>query len=133
MPNGKVNKRELSSFAQTRMTVASDYVAPRTETEEKLATIWAELFKLERVGVHDNFQDLGGHSLLAFQLVSRLRDVFQLELPLSSVFESPTISELAIVITHKLTEHREQAEVQKLLAEIEQMAPVEVHRLLDNP
>jgi acyl carrier protein len=128
-----VDKRKLSSVAQTTLTPASEYVAPRTETEEKLAEIWAALFKFERVGIHDNFQDLGGHSLLAFQLVSRLRDVFQLELPLSSVFESPTISELAILITHKLTEQREQEEVNKILAEIEQMAPVEVHRLLNNP
>lgn len=132
MPNGKVDRRRLNDSGQTWPAAASGYVAPRSVTEEKLAAIWAELLRIERVGVHDNFQDSGGHSLLAFQLVSRVRDVFQLELPLSSVFESPTVTELAILITHKLTQRADQEKIKELLAHIEQLSPDEVDRVLDS-
>jgi surfactin family lipopeptide synthetase A len=70
-------------------------MAPRTPTEEVLAQTWAELLKLERVGIHDNFFELGGHSLLATQVISRLRTTFGVDLPLRSLFETPTIGELA--------------------------------------
>src|SRR6185436_4284086 len=85
-------------------------VAPRTAVEEVLANIWAELLEVERVGVHDNFFELGGHSLLATQVVSRVREVFRLELPLHKLFESPTVAELSAVV-----ETLRQAD-QKLLA-----------------
>jgi acyl-CoA synthetase (AMP-forming)/AMP-acid ligase II/acyl carrier protein len=131
MPNGKVNRRALTVAEGLQPALENEYLAPRTATEERLASIWAELFKIERVGVNDNFLDLGGHSLLAFQLVSRLRDVFQLELPLGSVFESPTIAELAITITHKLVQQRDEEKIKQLLAEIEQLPPDEIEHALD--
>jgi amino acid adenylation domain-containing protein len=131
MPNGKVNRRALMVSDQAPPALENEYLAPRTATEEKLVSIWAELFKIERVGVKDNFLDLGGHSLLAFQLVSRLRDLFQLELPLGSVFESPTIAELAVTITHKLAQQRDEEKIKQLLAEIEQLPPDEIEHALD--
>jgi acyl carrier protein len=71
------------------------YEAPRNPTEEVLASIWCEMLGVDRVGIHDNFFALGGHSLLATRLMARLRDVLKVELPLRTVFEAPTISELA--------------------------------------
>jgi acyl carrier protein len=72
-----------------------NYIAPRTEVEEKLAVIWKEVLGVERIGVEDNFFELGGHSLLATQVISRMQDAFQKNLPVRRLFESPTIAALA--------------------------------------
>jgi amino acid adenylation domain-containing protein len=95
MPNGKIDRRALPSPDRSRPELDKAFMAPRTPTEELLAEIWAQLLDLERVGVHDNFFDLGGHSLLATQVVSRLREAFQVEIPLRRLFEVPTVAGLA--------------------------------------
>ncbi|HEX8129281.1 MAG TPA: amino acid adenylation domain-containing protein, partial [Pyrinomonadaceae bacterium] len=79
----------------SRPSLSSDYVAPRNDVEGTLADIWQRLLGIAQVGVHDNFFELDGHSLLATQVISRVREVFQLELPLRSIFESPTVAGLA--------------------------------------
>lgn len=101
-PNGKVDRRALPavSFNQGERETAAQ--APQTEIEQKLAMIWMRLLGLSQVGIHDNFFELGGHSLLATQLMSRIRDALQVELPLRSLFEAPTIAALAKQIeTHR--------------------------------
>jgi amino acid adenylation domain-containing protein/non-ribosomal peptide synthase protein (TIGR01720 family) len=92
-PNGKVDRRALEALdpREEEQTV----VAPRTATEELLEAIWADVFNREHVGVHDRFDALGGHSLLAIQVIARVRDAFQVEVPLRAIFEAPTIAELA--------------------------------------
>ncbi|HEV8494807.1 MAG TPA: condensation domain-containing protein, partial [Candidatus Angelobacter sp.] len=95
-PNGKLDRKALP--APDRNLTLTGYVAPRTPTEELLAGIWAEVLKLDRVGIHDNFFELGGHSLLATQVISRLRKAFRVELPVRSLFEAPTLIELAETI-----------------------------------
>jgi surfactin family lipopeptide synthetase A len=70
-------------------------VAPRTPVEETLAGIWAEVLKIDRVGVHDNFFELGGHSLLATQLVHRVRTDMTIDIPLKMLFEHPSIADLS--------------------------------------
>jgi len=97
-PNGKVDRRALPKPDQTRPELEREYVAPRNETEEKLAQICADLLQVEKVGVYDNFFELGGHSLLATQFISRVRTAFNVELPLRSLFEKPTIEGLAAAI-----------------------------------
>ena len=96
-PNRKVDRRALPA-PDLSSNRTDKYVAPRTPTEEMLAQIWAQVLKVEQVGIHDNFFELGGHSLLATQLVSRIRSHFQVELPLRSLFAAATVAQLADLI-----------------------------------
>jgi acyl carrier protein len=94
--NGKVNRRAFP--VPERVGSENSYVAPRNELEQTIANIWQTLLALERVGIHENFFEVGGHSLLAFHLVLKLTDTLKIEFPLRSLFEYPTIAELAEVI-----------------------------------
>ncbi|MBI2230714.1 MAG: amino acid adenylation domain-containing protein, partial [Deltaproteobacteria bacterium] len=94
-PNGKIDRKSLPAPDRNRDGLEQGYAAPRSPTEEILAGIWAEVLKIEPVGIHDNFFDLGGHSLLATQVISRLRVTLQVDLPLRFLFENPTVSGLA--------------------------------------
>ena len=98
-PNGKVDRHALPAVSHddTRPTV-HELVGPQTETEKALAAIWIELLKVENIGVNDDFFDLGGHSLLAMKAVSRIRDVFDVDLPLGNLVERPTVAGLAEAI-----------------------------------
>ncbi|MFN6153013.1 MAG: amino acid adenylation domain-containing protein [Dolichospermum sp.] len=96
-PNRKVDRRALPA-PDLSSNRTDKYVAPRTPTEEMLAQIWAQVLKVEQVGIHDNFFEIGGHSLLATQLVSRIRSHFQVELPLRSLFAAATVAQLADLI-----------------------------------
>jgi amino acid adenylation domain-containing protein len=97
-PNGKVDRKALPSPAGQREVAGVEYVAPRDDVERRVAEIWSKLLDVDRVGVHDSFFDLGGHSLLATQAVSRLRDAFGVQLPLRSLFDSPTVAGVAGII-----------------------------------
>jgi amino acid adenylation domain-containing protein len=94
-PSGKIDREALPAPDASRPELENVFVAPRMLTEELVAGTWAEILKLERVGIHDNFFELGGHSLLATQVISRLRESFNVALPLRSIFESPTVAGLA--------------------------------------
>ncbi|HZI02931.1 MAG TPA: amino acid adenylation domain-containing protein, partial [Archangium sp.] len=91
--NGKVDKKALP--LPEAPSSADTYVAPRTPTEERLASLWAQVLRVERVGLHEDFFALGGHSLLATQLISRVRASFGIELPVRAFFEAPTVWSLA--------------------------------------
>src|SRR5439155_14483685 len=102
-PNDKIDRRALPAPGNMPAGDAEQFVAPRTPLEEILAEIWADLLGLKRVGAEDNFFELGGHSLLATQMISRLREIFRIELPLGVLFEAPTVSGLAtFMIAHEL-------------------------------
>ena len=94
-PAGKIDRRALPLPDRTRPDLASTFVAPRTEAETLVARIWSQILGVEQVGVYDNFFDLGGHSLMATQILSRLRNVANVEIPLRAMYETPTIANLA--------------------------------------
>lgn len=94
LPNGKADRRGLPAPDPTRPDLDVPFAAPRNPAEEVVAEIWAQVLGLERVGIHDNFFELGGHSLLATQIISRVRQVFQVELPLRSLFEAASVAGL---------------------------------------
>lgn len=94
-PGGKIDRQALPPPSRQTGGTGSGADNPRTLAEETLAAIWSEVLGLERVGIHDNFFDSGGHSLLGVRLISRIRSVFRCDLPLRTLFLSPTIAELA--------------------------------------
>ena len=93
-PNGKVDRKALP-VPDADALVTHAYEAPQGPVEEVLASIWQELLGVERVGRHDNFFDLGGHSLLAVQLLARIRHDLGRDVTLKSLFEAPTVAEVA--------------------------------------
>ncbi|RLT97979.1 non-ribosomal peptide synthetase [Ketobacter sp.] len=92
-PNGKIDRKALPEPATQGM--ATEFVAPRNDLENSIATIWAQVLKLDRVSVEDSFFDLGGHSLLANQIVSRIRKLYDIELPIRDLMLFPTVAQLS--------------------------------------
>ncbi|MCZ6625085.1 MAG: phosphopantetheine-binding protein, partial [Deltaproteobacteria bacterium] len=125
-PNGKVDRRALPAPDQTRPNLENGFVAPRTPVEEALAGIWAEILRLEQVGIYDNFFELGGHSLLATQVMSRVLNAFQTEIPLRALFEKPTIGELAMFITEAQVKGAKQEDLSRIMDELESLSEDEV-------
>ena len=100
--NGKVDRKTLPKPDATHRIWGTSPEPPRTPLEELLADIWRDLLKVEQIGVHQNFFELGGHSLLATQVVARLRHILDLDLPLRTLFEHPTVAQLAREIDTQL-------------------------------
>jgi acyl carrier protein len=102
-PNGKLDRKALP--APEFASAEEKYAAPRTPVEEVLAEIWAEVLRLERVGVHDNFFDLGGHSLLIMRLLAEVQATFNLEISIRTVFSTPTLEAMAGEIERRIYEN----------------------------
>ncbi|MEK1941049.1 MAG: phosphopantetheine-binding protein, partial [Pseudomonas sp.] len=121
--NGKLDRKALPALEFGALP-GQAYQAPRNELEQQLADIWAQVLKVERVGVHDNFFELGGHSLLATQIASRLQKVLQRNVPLRAMFECSSVAELAEYVASldsaALTEHKAER-VSDLMARLEAM------------
>ncbi|HLJ26155.1 MAG TPA: amino acid adenylation domain-containing protein [Candidatus Angelobacter sp.] len=94
--SGKVDRKNLPQ--PDTDTPEQEYVGPRSATEETLCRLWQEILRRERVGIYDDFFKIGGHSLLAARVAARMRESFQIAIPLRRMFESPTVARLAEVI-----------------------------------
>jgi amino acid adenylation domain-containing protein len=94
-PSGKIDRAALPNPERVSPEIESQYAAPGTPVEEILAGIWEEVLGVERVGVHDSFLEIGGHSLLATSVITRVRETFQLDITLRTLFDAPTVGGLA--------------------------------------
>jgi acyl carrier protein len=103
-PNGKIDRRALPIPDMTQVIRDESYVAPSTPAEAAVAQIWREVLHLPQVGVKENFFELGGHSLHVTQVVARIRDAFQVDLPVRQLFEQPTVAATAAAIEGLLVE-----------------------------
>ena len=123
---------ETRSGSYPRPNLTTPFVAPRNDLENDIASMWQDLLGIEEIGVHDNFFELGGHSLLATQLVSRLRDIYNVELPLRDLFESPTIATLAEHIEKEQAKGDKVDQVAEMLKMVEQLSDEEVKAILND-
>jgi acyl carrier protein len=102
--------------------LSTAYAAPTNEVEQRVAELWEQLLGIEQVGINDKFLELGGHSLLSLQLLSRLRESFQIELSMREVFEAQTVAELARVVETVIK--------RKIMDRIKDLPEAEAHVLL---
>ncbi|MEN3329190.1 MAG: hypothetical protein V7638_3997 [Acidobacteriota bacterium] len=105
-PNGKVNRRALPKPDHINRDTNASFTGPRTPEEEIVTAIWSQVLGIEKIDVHDNFFDLGGHSLRATQVISRIRELFHVELPLMRIFSAPTVESLATSIAEAAREQQ---------------------------
>ena len=129
-PNGKVDRRALPAPEGGRPDLGALYMAPSSSLEELLAGVWAEALRLERLGVHDNFFNLGGHSLLAMQVVSRIGEMLEVEVPLRRLFEAPTVAGLAAGLLRQAPSHEELERAAALVLDLLRLSEEEVDALL---
>jgi amino acid adenylation domain-containing protein len=128
-PNGKVDRRALP--APGAPPVGDGFVAPRNAVEEALADIWRDVLGVERVGVFDDFFELGGHSLMATRVLSNVRRIFRLELPLRVVFEAHTIAELAPAVVTFETRPGQTEKIARVLRKLKGISAEEVKKELE--
>lgn len=128
-PSGKLNRRALQDHFEPISPESTTTIPPRTSVEESLAKIWRDVLQLQQIGIQDNFFELGGHSLLATRVISRIKDEFDVELPVRVMFEASTIEALALAVVASALGTETEDETARLLNEIEQM-PDEVARTL---
>jgi len=128
-PNGKVDRRALP-LPDGDAVAARCFEAPQGPTEQQLARLWQELLGLSRVGRHDNFFELGGHSLLAVQLLARLHEGQGITLPLSKVFEAPTLASLAEAVIEIELAQFDLQDIELAAADIDGMSDEEVEQWL---
>ncbi|HKR96084.1 MAG TPA: phosphopantetheine-binding protein, partial [Candidatus Angelobacter sp.] len=130
-PNGKIDRKALPASDHTRPAIAAEaFAAPRTPIEEMMTTIWSQILEIEKVGIHDNFFSLGGHSLLATQVANRVRDTFNVDLPLRLFFETPTIADFATYVAQSQVGEADDATLSAALAELSQLSEEERKALL---
>ena len=129
--SGKVDRRQLPAADEGRLELGEQFVAPRTPVEQEVAHIWEQVLKVKGVGVNDNFFALGGHSLLATQVISRVNESLQIEMPLRTMFEQPTVAGLALAAAQRQAMTLED-ETMQLLSKLSELSDEEAQQLLES-
>jgi acyl-coenzyme A synthetase/AMP-(fatty) acid ligase/acyl carrier protein len=127
--SGKIDRQRLPAPEQRRAESQQNYEAPRTQVEQQLVDIWKEVLGVEQVGIHDNFFELGGHSLMVAQVISRVFEVLQVELPVRVLFETPTVADLSVAVTNQAGQDAGE-QLSDILAELDQLSEEEAEALL---
>ena len=130
-PNGKVDRKALLGRELERSQGSSEFVAASTAAQKVVAGIWSQVLGIERIGVNDNFFELGGHSLLATQIVVRLREIFQVDLPVGVLFEAPTVDSLLIRMAKIWDDPAIVEDIAATVIEINNLSAEEVSGLLE--
>ena len=114
-------KAQKAKQVHPRPNLKTPYVAPESDLEKDIVKAWEAVLGIEPIGIHDGFIELGGHSLLAIQIIHRLRDAYQMNLAMDSVFKSPTVLEMGQMILQMLSEQADEEMLARLLDDIEQL------------
>jgi len=109
-----------------RPNLSTPYEAPRNQLEQSIGDIWARVFGISEIGIHDSFLELGGHSLLAIQIASRMRETFEIELPVASFYNTPTVAGLAEAVLQALVKQADEETLTEALNEVEKDSGVAV-------
>ena len=127
----QVNRLQSRQQRHQRPNLAVPYVEPRSEVEQRLADIWREVLGVERIGVDDGFFELGGDSLLATLLIGRLGEAFNVDLSLRTIFDAPTVAEMAVAVVQKQAQEIDTETLARLLAAVKDLPQDEVQGALD--
>jgi amino acid adenylation domain-containing protein len=131
LPFGKVDRRALPPPDTSRPNLKVPYEPPHTQTQARLADLFAQVLRLDQAGIHDDFFELGADSLLATQLVARIQDEFRVSLPIASLFETPTVAGLAQLVIREQLATLPDDELDQILAELQELTDEEAQRILD--
>ncbi|HEY2911761.1 MAG TPA: phosphopantetheine-binding protein, partial [Candidatus Angelobacter sp.] len=129
-PSGKLDRKALELYGPVKPHASGEYRAPQTDLEKVLARIFSEVLGVARVGAFDNFFELGGHSLRGTQVASRVREIFQIELPLRRIFEEPTVSGLAQAMLRDSTEQARIQRTAELLMQFSSLSGQQAEKIL---
>ena len=129
-PNGKIDRKSLPAPDSQLSQSDHPYVAPRTPTEELIADVWKEVLNQDKIGINDNFFDLGGHSLQATRVLTRLSQSTQIDIPLRTFFENPTVEELAMEMTQLQVDQENDQDIMQMIEELEDLSEEEISALL---
>ena len=127
---GKVNLKALPELGRGRPELETPLVLPRTPVEQRIAQIWAEILGLDQIGIDDDFFQLGGDSLQASRIISRVIDAFRVDIPLSALFDAPTVSAMASVVVWNGNKPAELELVEHMLTEVERLSETQIAQLL---
>jgi acyl carrier protein len=129
-PNGKTDRLRLPLPPRNRPDLDNLFVPPGTTTETDLSAIWSEVLGIDQLGINDNFFELGGDSLLATRLVTRVLKKFKVDLPIKTLFDAPTITQLAEQLLLGQAKANSAESLAQILNEIDSFSDEEIHRRL---
>ena len=129
--NGKINRRALP-IPDLESDLQGSFVPPRSDTEKTVAQIWADMLKLQRVGIHDNFFDLGGDSIIAMKIIAQIGRIFPWNITLAEFYEACTVALSSKLLIQKSLDSHQVEKIAALYLQIESMSSSEVDTLLAN-